>query len=97
MEVRKHLDLLGREVADKVTGFSGVVTSISFDLYGCIQAVVIPAAGEAGKQEDGRWYDVSRLKVGPGDRRMPRPDFTLAGIAEGLKGPADKPSGKWQK
>ena len=42
-----HLELLGQKVEDKVTGFRGVVTTISFDLYGCIQAVYfLPFAGE---------------------------------------------------
>ena len=42
--IEKHLDLLGRKVEDKVTGIKGVVTSVSFDLYGCIQAVITTPA-----------------------------------------------------
>ena len=42
MEIKKHLDLLGYEVEDKVSNFKGVVISISFDLYGCVQADVRP-------------------------------------------------------
>lgn len=42
MLIKKHLNLLGHEVKDKVSDFKGVVTSISFDLYGCVQADVRP-------------------------------------------------------
>jgi len=42
MLIKKHLDLLGHKVKDKVSDFQGVVISMSFDLYGCIQADVRP-------------------------------------------------------
>ena len=42
MIIKKHLDLLGHKVKDKVSDYTGVVISISFDLYGCIQADVRP-------------------------------------------------------
>lgn len=58
------LQLLGMKVRDRVTGLEGVCESISYDLYGCIQAVVRPNANnEKGDVPDGRWFDVSRLDV----------------------------------
>lgn len=58
------LKLLGLRVRDRVTGFTGVCESISYDLYGCIQAVVRPAANpEKAEVPDGRWFDVARLEV----------------------------------
>ena len=93
--VDKHMELLGHRVTDVVTGFKGVVSSISFDLYGCIQAVVTPAAGKDGKQEDSRWYDVQRLKVTSKTPVMPVPDFDKGYPAEGKKGPAEKPARGW--
>lgn len=60
--MKEAMELLGLFVEDKVTNFSGVVTSVSFDLYGCIQAVVTPKLNE-GKLEDGRWFDVKRLTI----------------------------------
>jgi hypothetical protein len=60
MMVQEHLALLGKPVTDKVTGFTGVVTSVSFDLYGCIQAVVTPYAGKDGQLGEPRWFDVPR-------------------------------------
>lgn len=40
--VEETLAVLGLPVRDKVTGFDGVITSVSFDLYGCIQVVKTP-------------------------------------------------------
>ena len=42
METEKHFNLLGMKGKDVVTGFKGVITSLSFDLYGCVQAVINP-------------------------------------------------------
>ena len=47
------LKLLGLRVADKVTGHKGIVTCVSYDLNGCIQAVVTPSADEKGQRERG--------------------------------------------
>jgi len=91
------LELLGFRVRDKVTGLTGICESVSYDLYGCIQAVVRPPLNEKGEVVDGRWFDVSRLEVLeekpvmeiPGKRfsvsraSKPQPSDT--------HGPADKP------
>jgi len=95
MKIEEHVRrLLGRRVQDKVTGFKGVVTCVSFDLYGCIQAVVAPQAEKSGKVEDSRWYDVARLEVVGTALVMPVPDFASGYIADGLKGAAEKPAGR---
>lgn len=57
-----YLQLLGFKVRDVVTGFEGVVESVSFDLYGCVQAVVRGPVTEKGDVLDGRWFDMKRLK-----------------------------------
>lgn len=90
MNAHDHIDLLGAKVKDKVTGFEGVVTSVSFDLYGCIQAVVTPPAGD-GKNPDGRWFDIGRLITLEFSRAMPVPNFGYINIANAEKGPAEKP------
>lgn len=95
MNVEKHLKLLGIVVEDKVTGFKGTVTSIAFDLFGCIQAIVTPFAGKEGKVEDSRWFDVQRLIIKKKNPVMDMPDFGSVKIAEGKKGPIEKPAGKW--
>lgn len=90
-KVHKHLNLLGHRVRDRVTGLDGVVTSISFDLYGCIQAVIHPGLQPDGKVAEQNWFDVNRLLVISTDPVMTPPDFVEGPIAEGKHGPAAKP------
>ena len=88
---QKHIDLLGHKAVDAVTGLKGVVTSISFDLYGCVQALVTPPAADKNNT-DATWLDVGRLKISRGKRVLPIPAFNVAGpVADGEKGPAEKP------
>jgi hypothetical protein len=61
--VNEHLKLLGFQVRDVVTGFKGAVVSITFDLYGCVQAYVYPAMNKEGKLGDGHWFDTKRLEA----------------------------------
>ena len=93
MEINKHLQLLGMKVKDKVTGVEGVVTTISFDLFGCIQAIVDRGLDKDGKRHDSMWFDVGRLNVTDKKPVMQRPSFewTDEAIAKGEKGPAEKP------
>lgn len=92
VEIKKHLRLLGYKVQDRVTGFKGVVSSISFDLYGCVQALVTPPS-KSGSDGDGcsRWLDVTRLIVKGRKPVMEVPNFVSGPVAEGKHGPADKP------
>ena len=92
MNVQKHLALLGLQAKDRVTGFSGVVTSIGFDLYGCIQAVINPGLGGDGKLGDQLWFDVNRLEVTDHRPVMTTPNFEYGPVAEGLRGAAEKPA-----
>lgn len=92
--LKPHFELLGFPVTDKVTGFKGVVTSICFDLYGCIQAAVSPGMKpDKSGLGDALWFDVARLNV-TGKAVMERPSFDWSGpaVAQGQKGPAAKPS-----
>jgi len=94
--LERHLDLLGMRVEDQITGFRGVVATVGFDLYGCIQAIVNPGADVEGKLRESQWFDVNRLRV-VGSRVMERPAFEWSpqAIASGDKGPAERPlSGK---
>lgn len=65
-KVQPALELLGFRVTDRITKFKGVVTSVSFDLYGCIQAFVSPDLDSDGKIRDGYWFDCVRLDVDDG-------------------------------
>lgn len=83
--VQEHLDLLGRRATDKVTGMRGVITSISFDLYGCVQGLLNPGVTEGNKLGELYWLDVSRLQM-TDERVMPLPRFDFD------KGPECKPT-----
>lgn len=94
MLIKKHLDLLGYKVKDKVSDYTGVVVSMGFDLYGCIQADVRPMelTKEDGKLKVGIWLDVARLEVISKKPLMDQPNFEWGEAAKGMKGPANLPS-----
>ena len=92
LNIKDHLNLLGMRVQDRVTGFTGVVSSVGFDLYGCVQAIVNPGADKTGKLQDSQWFDVGRLKMLGTKPVMDRPNFDFGPSAEGKKGPAEKPA-----
>lgn len=83
--------LLGLRATDKVTGFQGVISSVGFDLYGCVVAILTPPIAE-GKHQDGHWFDVQRLEVGT-ERVMAVPAFSTIARepAEYSHGAAEKP------
>jgi len=89
-KIQEHMDMLGRMAKDRVTGFEGVVTSISFDLYGCVQAIVHPGMDKDGKMLDSHWFDVARLRMS-NKLVMKPPDFGFGPQAEGKQGTAEKP------
>jgi len=75
-DLSPYFDLLGRRVKDKISGQEGVCDALTFDLYGCIQAVISPPVDKEGKFVDGRVLDVHRVQVIDADTRvMPRPSF----------------------
>lgn len=86
----KHIDLLGYRAKDKITGYEGVIDSVSFELYGCVHASVKPPLNKDGKVENGLWFDVTRLEVDKSSRVMPIPDFYEGYVANGEKGCDDK-------
>ena len=83
-DIKEHFKYLGYKAKDKVTEFEGVVTTLSFDLYGCIQVVLTPTTNE------GRWFDITRLQVLSEEPVMEAPDFDLGYITTGNKGCALK-------
>ena len=70
-----HLDVLGKQVEDKVTGFKGVATSVCYDVNGCVQVIVKPRVNEAGDMRDGKWCDIGSIKVIDDDPVLESPDF----------------------
>lgn len=88
--IRKHLEWLGKRVRDRVTGLEGVVSSVGFDLYGCVQAIVNPGIDKDGKLRESHWFDLNRLEELSGPV-MSVPNFDFGVQAEGRKGAAEKP------
>lgn len=91
MQVEKHLEMLGLCCQDQVTGLKGVVTSIGFDLYGCVKAVLHPGMDEKGEMRESQRFDIARLEPLDDIPVMGRPDFAQGYVAEGKKGAAEKP------
>lgn len=91
VEAIKHLRLLGVSVRDKVTGLEGIVTTIGFDLYGCVQAIVHPGLDKDGKPRDALWFDVARLTVLSDTPVMDVPNFVSGPVARGEQGGDSKP------
>lgn len=64
----KVFELLGAKVYDVITGFEGIATSVSFDLYGCVCVLVTPRA-EQIKEKIGDaigksvWFDEKRIRL----------------------------------
>jgi hypothetical protein len=54
---------LGQKVRDKISGFSGIVTSYAKHLNGCDRAWISPPVDKDGKLMDGSWFDVVQLEA----------------------------------
>lgn len=91
-DIEEIFTLLGLKVRDRVTGVEGIVVSISFDLYGCIQAILNRGFDENGKLKEQHWFDIARLEVVADKPVMERPDFTDLARKDGVPGPAEKPT-----
>ena len=88
-----YLHMLGFPMRDKVTGFAGVATSISFDLYGCIQVAILPPVTENGEAREGRWFDVARVaRVATSGGRVMEPPAAWTSD----RGSAEKPFAGWR-
>lgn len=91
--IEKTINMLGRKARDRVTGYRGTITSVCFDLYGCVQVWLTPDAAEGQtKLEHGHWFDVARMEFTTDVRVMPVPMFGGAKTdpQEYAHGPAEK-------
>lgn len=84
------LNMLGYKGKDKVTGQTGVITSICFDLYGCVQAVLNPGKNKDGKLGECHWFDVDRITLTSKKPVMKQPEFVNKAKVI-VKGPEHKP------
>lgn len=76
----KGMELLGLKVEDKVTKATGIVTSVSYDLYGCIQAIITPAAEIKNRDSINGWYDIKRLNILNDSPVLDLPDWDVEEI-----------------
>lgn len=90
MKAIKHLEILGYPVKDLVTGYEGIAVSVSFDLYGCIQVVIVPPSAD-GDVSSGHWFDIRRVMKTSDEKVMESPNFNKGYVAKGKKGAANKP------
>lgn len=88
-KVAKAFKFLGTRQKDQVTGFSGVVTSVCFDINGCIQGCVKPPLDKDGKMPDGYWIDLDRLTP---DGQPAMAPFPYELPRKFVAGPAEKPA-----
>lgn len=90
--MQEYINMLGTKAKDMVTGFNGTITSVCFDLYGCIQFALTPELSKEGRLDDGRWFDTNRLEYDTTqDRIMSVPNFPTR-LVKNDKGPAEKPT-----
>ena len=82
------LKMLGLKGKDKVTGQTGVITSVCFDLYGCVQVVLNPGIDKNGKPGDMCWFDIERITLTSKRPVMKQPAFVKEAAP---KGPEAKP------
>lgn len=94
IDLKQHLEILGHKVEDRVTGYSGVASSVAFDLYGCIQVAITPPVDKTGKADSGHWFDIARLKVISKKPVMQLPNYTWGIQAEGRQGCSEKPTSR---
>lgn len=87
-----HYQLLGLEVKDVVTGLRGIVTSISFDLNGSVQAAANPGLDKDGKVQQGTWVDTKSLFVLCSTPVRERPAFQSIPDGRELPRPSSLPS-----
>ena len=93
MIIKKSIEMLGKEGKDKITKQKGIITSVCFDLYGCIQVVL----DEQKVDKDGKrictgWIDINRVEITKDKKIMECPDFDnkYSSIKQ-VNGPSSKP------
>ncbi len=92
-------NLLGKKARDRISGMTGVVSSIGFELCeGNMRAAISPPVDKDGKHVDGRWMSSTRIEALGEEQVMPAPMFSTVQPTYGATpqqhthGPADVPS-----
>jgi len=53
----------GDKVKEKITGFTGIITGVSFYITGCNQYLLTPPVKDDGSSGEAQWYDEGRLEI----------------------------------
>lgn len=93
MRYSEVVELLGSKGKDRITKQDGVISSISFDLYGCIQVLLTPLKVKNGMEiKSHGWFDLNRIEITKGKKVMEHPSFeTKYDTFNDVGGPAEKP------
>jgi len=76
--MKELFELLGRKVRDRITGTTGVVDTLAFDVSGRVRAAINPHYDEKeAKLPTGFWVDTNRLEILGKEAAMPIPDFSV--------------------
>ena len=75
--IDKSIEMLGKKGKDKITGSEGIITSVSFDLYGCVTVIINPSKiDKDGKEVPSiGWIDINRVDIIKDNYVMPHPNF----------------------
>ena len=74
-QITKNLNLLGYQAVDVITKKKGIITSMSFDVSGCIQALIVPKQNKG--EDKSFWVDTKRLKNISKKPIMTPPNFLI--------------------
>ena len=93
MKYSDVINLLGSKAKDKITKQNGIISTISFDLYGCIQVLLTPLKVKNGEDiKKHGWFDINRIEIIKEKKVMEHPSFeTKYDSYNDVGGPADKP------
>jgi hypothetical protein len=94
MRYNDAVDMLGYSAKDKVTKQCGVISSVCFDLYGCIQVLLTPlkVKNNIDIRPQG-WFDINRIIITNKKRIMTHPSFeNKYNNVNDTGGPSEKPT-----
>lgn len=74
--MKEHLKILGLKGKDRVSGMVGVVSSVCFDLSGCVQGYIRPMVDKDMKHREGGWFDTKQIEILSTKPVIPVSDFS---------------------
>ena len=75
IKVMEHFKFLGFRAKDVIAGAEGVITSIAFDISGCVQGFLSRGFDKEGKRLEGYWIDTKQILIMSKSAVMPAPAF----------------------